>query len=211
MNISNVISTKVVNASNLAGRVLNNLIGLGNPTNFGISPQELENAQSLLAVVNSNMADTEQALILAKQKVRGLESATAALESVINPMCRRLKLHPDFNPAAAAALGLDGLSAAPKTLDLHNAKPTLTAVDKGAGKVEVRYVRYNSDGIAVYSKRLGDSNWVLVGWATGSTFFDSRSLLEASTPELRRYCGVYVKKDQEIGHFSDEVEIACAP
>jgi len=36
-------------------------------------------------------------------------------------------------------------------------------------------------------------------------------MLEASKPELRRYCAVYVKRDKEIGHFSNEVEIACAP
>jgi hypothetical protein len=211
MNYSNVVSVKVVSVKNQANRFLSNLASLENPSNFGIAPQEQENAQGLLDEVNNNISATEQALTLAKQKMRSLESATAALEVVINPMCRRVKLHPDFTPAVAATLGLDSPSTAPKTLDLHNATPSLTAVDKGEGKIEVRFTRYNSNGIALYSKRADDTDWALVGRATISPFLDIRPMLEPLKPELRRYCAVYVRKDQEIGNFSDEVEIACAP
>jgi hypothetical protein len=39
----------------------------------------------------------------------------------------------------------------------------------------------------------------------------SRPLLVATKPELREYKTVYVLNDAEIGLFSDEVVVNCAP
>jgi len=36
-------------------------------------------------------------------------------------------------------------------------------------------------------------------------------LLVAGQPELRRYKCVYVRADAEIGLFSDEIPVNCAP
>jgi len=40
---------------------------------------------------------------------------------------------------------------------------------------------------------------------------DNRPLLAAGQPELREYKAVYVQSDKEIGLFSDEVVVNCAP
>ena len=39
----------------------------------------------------------------------------------------------------------------------------------------------------------------------------NRPLLAAGKPELRKYKAVYVLSDEEIGLFSDEVVVNCAP
>ena len=36
-------------------------------------------------------------------------------------------------------------------------------------------------------------------------------MLAAGKPELREYKAVYVQSDEEIGLFSDEVVVNCAP
>ncbi len=46
------------------------------------------------------------------------------------------------------------------------------------------------------------------GW---SPYIDNRPLLVATKPELREYKAVYVQNDAEIGLFSDEVVVNCAP
>jgi hypothetical protein len=46
------------------------------------------------------------------------------------------------------------------------------------------------------------------GW---SPYIDNRPLFVASKPELREYKAVYVQNDDEIGLFSDEVVVNCAP
>jgi hypothetical protein len=52
---------------------------------------------------------------------------------------------------------------------------------------------------------------VLLSFANISPYTDRRPLLEPGKPELRRYCAVYVQKYQEVGQFSDEVVVNCAP
>ena len=42
-------------------------------------------------------------------------------------------------------------------------------------------------------------------------YIDNRPLLVATRPELREYKAVYVQSDAEIGLFSDEVVVNCAP
>jgi len=49
----------------------------------------------------------------------------------------------------------------------------------------------------------------MLGRGTVSPLVDTRPLLDPGKPELRRYCATYVKKDQEVGQFSAEVEITC--
>ena len=45
----------------------------------------------------------------------------------------------------------------------------------------------------------------------GSPYIDNRPLLVATKPDLREYKAVYVQSDAEIGLFSDEVVVNCAP
>jgi len=45
----------------------------------------------------------------------------------------------------------------------------------------------------------------------GGPYIDNRPLLAVGKPELREYKAVYVQSDAEIGLFSDEVVVNCAP
>ncbi len=44
-----------------------------------------------------------------------------------------------------------------------------------------------------------------------SSDVDNRPLLHTDKPEIRRYAGVFMLKNQEIGQYSDEVVVNCAP
>ena len=68
-----------------------------------------------------------------------------------------------------------------------------------------------SDGVNIYAKRDGDADFVFLACDTASPYIDSRPLLVATEPELREYKAVYVQSDAEIGLFSDEVVVNCAP
>ena len=48
-------------------------------------------------------------------------------------------------------------------------------------------------------------------WFLGSPYVDNRPCLVAGQPEVRRYKCIYVTHDAEIGQFSDEVPVSCAP
>ena len=61
------------------------------------------------------------------------------------------------------------------------------------------------------SGRDGDADFVFLARDTASPYIDNRPLLVATKPELREYKAVYVQSDAEIGLFSDEVVVNCAP
>jgi len=57
----------------------------------------------------------------------------------------------------------------------------------------------------------GDADFVFLARDTASPYIDNRPLLVATKPELREYKAIYVQCDAEIGLFSDEVVVNCAP
>src|SRR3989442_15979921 len=56
-----------------------------------------------------------------------------------------------------------------------------------------------------------DADFVFLARDTASPYIDNRPLLVATKPELREYKAVYVQNNPEIGLFSDEVVVNCAP
>ena len=87
----------------------------------------------------------------------------------------------------------------------------LTGVDQTGGVVEPDFDKSISDGVNIYAKRDGDADFVFLARDTASPYIDNRPLLVATKPELREYKCVYVLNDEEIGLFSDEVVVNCAP
>lgn len=63
----------------------------------------------------------------------------------------------------------------------------------------------------LYSKRGEEADFTFLAHDTASPYVDNRPLLPADKPELREYKCVYVQNDAEIGLFSDEVVVNCAP
>ena len=79
------------------------------------------------------------------------------------------------------------------------------------GVVELDFDKSISDGVNIYAKRDGDADFVFLARDTASPYIDNRPLFVATKPELREYKAVYVQSDAEIGLFSDEVVVNCAP
>ena len=79
------------------------------------------------------------------------------------------------------------------------------------GVVELDFDKSIGEGVNIYAKRDGDADFVFLGRDTASPYIDNRPLLVATKPELREYKAVYVQNDAEIGLFSDEVVVNCAP
>ena len=57
----------------------------------------------------------------------------------------------------------------------------------------------------------GDTDFKFLARDTVPPYVDNRPMLVAGKPELREYKAVYVVSDAEIGLFSDEVVVNCAP
>jgi hypothetical protein len=82
---------------------------------------------------------------------------------------------------------------------------------RDGGAVGIDFNLANSEGVNIYSRRDGDGDFKFLARDTVPPYVDNRPLLAAGKPELREYKAVYVVSDAEIGLFSDEVVVNCAP
>lgn len=175
---------------------------------YGVPEKDLAALQAALAVLQAKIVAANEAAAAARQATAEKNDARIAAESLFRAMARHIKNGLGYNPAHGAHLGIEGPD---HTVDLTAAKPVLTGSDQTGGVVLISFSKLKSDGINLYCQREGDTDWVLLGRVTVSPFRDTRPLLVPGKPELRRYTAVFVKHDQEIGQFSDELVINCAP
>ena len=97
--------------------------------------------------------------------------------------------------------------------------------------VELDFDKSVSDGVNIYAKRGDEPDFTFLACRAGVRrrrardtalaalkshegwwhYIDNRPLLVATKPELCEYKCVYVLNDEEIGLFSDEVVVNCAP
>ncbi len=177
-------------------------------TDTAIAPFDLKALTAANADFHAKIAHVNDAAALAKQATADKEASHGYLESLVRAEVRRIKARSTYNDGQGAQLGIVG---ARNSRDLSTTRPELSGTDHTNGVVSISFSKYNSDGVNIYSKRDNDADWVLLNRANISPFMDLRPLLQIGNPELRDYCAIYVLKDKEIGHYSDEVVVNCTP
>jgi len=169
---------------------------------------DLAALKAAFEVFSSKITQSTAAAASAKQATAEKNDSRDNSESLIRAMAKQIKARNDYTEGLGAQLGIVG----PEHLfDLTTAHPDLTGIDQTAGRVIIYFTKVNSDGVNIYCQREYDTDWVLLIRATTSPYIDNRPLLQIGKPELRRYTAVYMLKDQEIGQFSDDLVITCAP
>lgn len=175
---------------------------------LGLSTEDLTTLRNDNTLLHAKIAAANAAAAVAKHATAEKNEMRHAVENHCRAIAKRIKAHPAYNSAAGALFGIEG---AESNHDVRAAKPNLSGADHTAGQVELDFSKLKSEGINLYSQREGDSDWVLLARITSAPYIDNRPLLQPGKPELRRYTAVYVVKDQEVGAFSDEVVVNCAP
>jgi hypothetical protein len=131
----------------------------------------------------------------------------AAAEARLRAVVRRLKSANGYTEAAGQLLRIVGTE---DSTDLTNSKPDLSAATLAHG-VELTFTKGRSDGVRIYAKRDGETDFSFLALDTSAPYLDNRPLLTAGKPEQRRYRAIYVLSDDEVGNFSDEVVATAAP
>ncbi len=175
---------------------------------YGLTAEDLAVVAADNADLHAKMASATQAAALAKQATADKAVSRGKADADARAIARRIKAHPEYAASVGMVLGIEG---AEDTTDLSSAKPTLAAVDLGGGRVELSFNKSKSQGVNIYSQREGEARPIFLARDTASPYLDSRPLLIAGKPEMRRYSAVYVLNDAEIGLFSDELKVNCAP
>ena len=158
--------------------------------------------------IHTKVTNLNSTAAVARQAVADKNLSRAAADKHARALVKRIKAHPAYTVALGNLLGIIG---AEDTTDLTTAKPTLTGADQTGGVVELDFDKSLSDGVNIYGKRGTEPDFTFLARDTASPYVDNRPLLAAGKPELREYKAVYVQSDEEIGLFSDEVVVNCAP
>jgi hypothetical protein len=140
------------------------------------------------------------ALSINRPPLRGLRPARA--------LARRIKAHPVYTVALGNLLGIEGPDGG---IDLTGRQPDISGNDRTGGQVEIDFNKLTSDGVNIYSKRDGDADFVFLARDTQTTYLDNRPLKVPGKLEIREYKAMFVVDDQEIGIFSHELVVNCAP
>lgn len=143
------------------------------------------------------------------------ENATAAKDATVKTavgnargFARRMKAAAAYTEALGQSLGIVG---AEDTTDLSTARPTLKGLSQGGGLVEISFNKSTSEGVNIYSQRDGEALFSFLARDTASPYLDNRPLLVAGKAEVRQYRAKYVVGDVEVGNYSDEMVVSCAP
>ncbi len=175
---------------------------------YGVSEPDLTALKAASADFHARTVHSSDAAALAKQATVDKNNSRDTAEALIRAEARRIKARSDYTEGQGTHLGIEG----PKdTYDISTSHPDLTGIDQTGGLVTLSFNKYKSDGINIYCQRENDADWVFLARATVSPYPDNRALLQIGKPELRRYTAVFMLKDKEIGKYSDDIVINCAP
>lgn len=175
---------------------------------LGLSDAELATLRTDNADFRAKLAAQNLANATAKQATADKAVSRSRTVGNARASTRRIKAGAGYTEALGLALGIEGSE---DSTDLSAAKPALTATDQTGGVVVIDFVKSKSDGVNIYCQREGEADFVFLARDTVPPYVDNRPLFTPGKPELRRYTAVYVLNDEEIGQYSDEVAVTCAP
>lgn len=185
------------------------IVNLANlKTQLGLSDEDIASCNSENKELHGKVSAANIATAAAHHATAEKQAHRSQFENKVRALTRRIKAHPGYTEAIGNLLGIIG---AEIHTDFSDAKPVLKAVDQTDGIVVLSFQKAKSDGINIYAQRDNEAEFVFLARDTQTRYVDNRPLLVAGRPELRRYTAVYVVKDEEVGHFSDELVVSCAP
>lgn len=175
---------------------------------LGLSDTDLADLEQDNQELHTKIAASNVAAAAARHATAEKAASRTLIENRVRAMVRRIKAHPKYTEAIGTLLGIIGTEI---NNDLTDAKPALNAVDHTGGIIELSFQKYTSDGVNIYSQRGDETEFTFLARSLLPHYTDKRPLLLQGKPELRRYTAVYVVKDSEVGQFSDELVMNCAP
>ncbi len=137
-----------------------------------------------------------------------LNAVISTSQENVRKLARRIKNSATYTPAIGAQLSIEG---ADDSQDMTQQAPTLDTTAKSGGIVEVDFNKLGAEGVHIYSQRDGDAAFSFLASETHTPYVDTRPLLTAGKPEIRRYKAVFFLGKAEIGLESAVVEATARP
>ena len=174
---------------------------------MGVVPAD---ATAIKAIVDGIIAkydatnDAQKAVDAARLLERNAE---VAAQAQIRAKVRNWKTLTNYPTSGSeAVLQLKGTDS---PFDPVSYKPVIK-VKAVPGGVQVAFTKKGVDGLAIYMRVAGTTNWRKVGMDTESPFTDTTPLATAGVPENREYMARGVLHDEELNTASDTANVTFA-
>jgi hypothetical protein len=114
-----------------------------------------------------------------------------------------------YTDVTGAQLGI--LPGRREALNAHDLMPKLKASALSGARIEVKFVRGRTSGIALYFRRAGTEEWIELGRFFSSPIIAGFPLLDAGKPEQIDLRGRYLIGNDAAGAFSPSTTLIIAP
>jgi hypothetical protein len=179
----------------------------GQKAALNIADADIATVTGDASLFEARLAAFDEADTIYSQTSADKTATRAAVEGRLRGIVRRLKTASGYTEAIGQLLRIVGTE---DSTDLNTSKPDLSAETVPHG-VDLNFTKGRSDGVRIYSRRDGETDFAFLALDSVAPYVDNRALLVAGKPEQRRYKAIYVSGDDEVGNFSDEVVATAAP
>lgn len=131
----------------------------------------------------------------------------------LTDVVQRASTSPRFTEAMGKLLGISSPQAQQSgaaTL-LGQVAPKAKTACLPSGEVRIEFVRGDSDGVVVESRRGGETEWKHLAVDRFSPYVDTRPPLSPGQPERREYRLRYLDEDEPVGPYSDLIVVHTMP
>jgi hypothetical protein len=172
---------------------------------LGLSNEEVALVAADNQKLNATFTAAAHAAAVSKQATSEKTLSKNGAETNSRAIARRIKAGANYSKSMGELLRIEG---AEDTTDMSAMKPNLTAADSGGGKIQLAFTKYKTNGVNIYSKREGEDEFSFLARSTVSPYVDTRPGAAPGKAEVRKYKAVYVLGDDEVGQFSDQINVA---
>lgn len=171
---------------------------------LSISASDLEKANNVLPSHNTSFINMNAKRAESRSATEGNNLKKEAAIYEIRRMVKVIKGSQGYTTEIGAALGI--LGSENHSANNSVTKPELKSIVDGS-QVIIKFKKYGADGIRLYSKRAGESEFKFLAIDTSSPYTDSREKIEHGKPEQREYYAFYFEEDLETGLQSDTIKV----
>lgn len=123
---------------------------------------------------------------------------------IIRKMSAQIKSSKKYTNAIGK--GLNIIYSSKPVTDFSKHKPVLKA-KVNAKIVTIKYSRKKTDGIKLYTKRVGENEFTELGIAMKGIYTDKRAKLTGLNPEAREYYAMYIVDFKIVGKRSNIIRV----
>lgn len=181
------------------------IVSLG--ASVDLTPAEITDLVAKCGAINGRIDDKAAKKSAWLASVAACSTGNAADLAAIRAAVALIKPNSGYSESTGQDLGVIGGAS---VLDAGTYKGELNSAEQtGPNQVTVKFgkARGKVDGVNVYMRLQGQSEWKFLARDTVSPYVDTTPLAAAGKPEVREYRIRAVLNDEEIGDYSDVVQV----